>query len=50
MKLKKKIFNHHIDLRYLFTPFATTRWNINNIPKKFYYIFGFRIASITLKD
>lgn len=44
----KTILFYHIDLRYLLTPFAMTVWETKGIKRKMYYVFGIRIASITL--
>ena len=38
-----------IDWRFILTPFATTTWNVkNNIRRKRYYIFGFKVADIAM--
>ena len=37
-----------IDLRFILTPFAITKWIVNNTNRKRYYIFGFKIADIAL--
>lgn len=39
-----------IDFRFILTPFATTIWVINNVARKYYYIFGFKIADIVVKE
>lgn len=47
--MKGVLFNHHIDLRFIFTPIASTVWDIKGgIRKRFIYLFGIRITSITL--
>lgn len=40
----KKVIDH----RFLLTPFATTKWCVNNVDRKYYYIFGFKIADIVM--
>lgn len=37
-----------IDLRFLFTPFATTKWVIQGVERKYYYVFGFKVMDIAL--
>lgn len=49
MKKVGEFLNHHIDLRYLLTPIASTVWGFNNgIKKRFIFVFGIRIISYTL--
>jgi hypothetical protein len=41
----KTILNKHIDLRYLFTPVASTVWDLpNNRRAKMVYVFGIRVC------
>lgn len=42
----KKVFQHHIDLRFIFTPFATTIWTIGAKEVQMMYIFGVRIIRL----
>ena len=38
-----------IDFRFLFTPYATTYWNMKSgIKRKYIYIFGFKIIDIVV--
>lgn len=50
--MKKVLFNHHIDLRFLLTPVASTCWIFdkdgNKINKRFWYVFGIRVISYVL--
>lgn len=46
--MTKQLFNKHIDLRYILTPVASTRWNINNAQVRMVYIFGIRVFRATL--
>lgn len=44
--MKKVLFNHHIDLRYILTPIASTGWTLKEgFKRRFIYIFGIRIIS-----
>jgi hypothetical protein len=45
----KTIFNHHIDLRYLFTPVASTMWELpGGFKVRMIYVFGFRVFRHTI--
>lgn len=46
--MKKQLFNHHIDLRYILTPVASTVWVLNNLKVKMVYVFGIRVFRTTL--
>jgi hypothetical protein len=48
MKLAR-FFKHHIDLRFIFTPFAITLWTIEAREIKILYIFGVRIARVHIQ-
>lgn len=37
-----------IDKRFLLTPFATTKWTVRNVDRKYFYIFGFKIIDIAM--
>lgn len=54
----KTLFNQHIDLRFLFTPFAKTMWTFREgtgmtaeyKTVHMYYMFGIRVARIHVSN
>lgn len=41
-----KLLKHHIDLKFILTPFAITNWVLKGMNVRMVYIFGIRIARI----
>lgn len=37
-----------IELRFLLTPIATTKWLVKNVERKRIYLFGFKVADFAL--
>jgi len=37
-----------IDWRFILTPFTITYWDLKSVRRKYYYIFGLKVADVAL--